>query len=469
MTRTLYKKNFTFQRRSESPLLSMAALLGSVVLHAVAFCSIRLGAVDSVNTVEKEPVSVELIELPPIVESRKPVSGTVINSKILPPIANKPITSKGTIPDGEVIAKSQNKVAAKPVNARSPQPKPATKPTVAAKPAARSPNPKPLPKPVVAAKPAARSPQPKPATKPTVAAKPAARSPQPKPAPKPTVAAKPAARSPQPKPAPKPTVAAKPAARSPNPKPLPKPVVAAKPAARSPQPKPATKPTVAAKPATRSPQPKPAPKPTVAAKPAARSPQPKPAPKPTVAAKPAARSPQPKPTVTPKPVVVRAGSVRAMPYPPASLGDRKPVTPRPPLIASPKPQPSGSQNNGSLIATFDLGSIRSGERDIPDQLAKPLQNQRQFSPILDPLQFGLRSGSTLTFEVLIEIDEKGKLTIIRQVNPVEDSTQRQSGVQSTDYLGFAKELLKNWQFQAAHSGGQAVYSELWLRLTVKAL
>ncbi len=317
-------------------MLSMAALLGSVVLHAVAFCSIRLGAVNSVHTVEKEPISVELIELSPIVESRKPVSGAVINSKILPPIASKPITSKGTIPDGEVIAKSQNKVATKPVATRSPQPKPASKPTVAAKPAARSP-------------------------------------------------------------------------------------------------------------------------------------QPKPAPKTTVAAKPAARSPQPKPTVTPKPVVVRAGSVRAMPYPPASLGDRKPVTPRPPLTPSPKPQPSESPNNGSLVATFDLGSIRSGERDIPDQLAKPLQNQRQFSPVLDPLQIGLRSGSALTFEVLVEIDEEGKLTIIRQVNPVEDGTQRQSGVQSTDYLGFAKELLKNWQFQAAHSGGQAVYSELWLRLTVKAL
>ena len=412
MTRTLYKKNFTFQRRSESPLLSMAALLGSVVLHAVAFCSIRLGAVDSVNTVEKEPVSVELIELPPIVESRKPVSGVVINSKILPPIASKPITSKGTIPDGEVIAKSQNKVVAKP---------------------------------------AARSPQPKLAPKPTVAAKPVARSPQPKPAPKPTVAAKPTARSPQPKPAPKPTVAVKSVT------------------VRSPQPKPAPKPTVAAKPATRSPNTKPAPKPTVAVKPATRSPQPKPAPKPTVAAKPVARSPQPKATVTPKPVVVRAGSVRAMPYPPASLGDRKPVTPRPPLTPSPKPQPSGSQKNGSIVATFDLGSIRSGERDIPDQLAKPVQNQRQFSPILDPLQIGLISGSALTFEVLVEIDEKGKLTIIRQVNPVEDGTQGQSGAQSFDYLGFAKELLKNWQFQAAHSGGQAVYSELWLRLTVKAL
>ncbi|MDB9514020.1 hypothetical protein PN499_22740, partial [Kamptonema animale CS-326] len=199
MTRTLYKKNFTFQRRSESPMLSMAALLGSVVLHAVAFCSIRLGAVNSVHTVEKEPISVELIELSPIVESRKPVSGAVINSKILPPIASKPITSKGTIPDGEVIAKSQNKVATKPVATRSPQPKPASKPTVAAKPAARSPQPKPAPKTTVAVKPAVRSPQPKPAPKPTVAAKPVAtRSPQPKPAPKTTVAAKPAARSPQP-------------------------------------------------------------------------------------------------------------------------------------------------------------------------------------------------------------------------------------------------------------------------------
>ncbi len=391
-------------------MLSMAALLGSVVLHAVAFCSIRLGAVDSVHTVEKEPVSVELIELPPIVESRKPVSGVVINNKILPPIATKPITSKGTIPDAQVIAKSQNKVAAKP----------------------------------------------------------AARSPQPKPVPKPTLAVKPAARSPQPKPAPKLTVAAKPAARSPQPKPAPKPAVTPKPAARSPQPKPAPKPSVAVKPAVRSPQPKPAPKPSVAVKPAVRSPQPKPAPKPAVTPKPAVRSPQPKPTVTPKPVVVRAGSVRAMPYPPPSLGDRKPATPTPP-VPSPKPQPSGSQNNGGVIATFDLGSIRSGERDIPDQLAKPVQNQRQFSPVLDPLQIGLISGSALTFEVLVEIDEKGKLTIIRQVNPVEDGTQGPSGAKTFDYLSFAKELLKNWQFQAAHSGGQAVYSELWLRLTVKAL
>ncbi len=392
-------------------MLSMAALLGSVVLHAVAFCSIRLGAVDSVHTVEKEPVSVELIELPPIVESRKPVSGVVINSKILPPIATKPITSQGSIPDGEVIAKSQKKVAAKPA-ARSPQPKPAPKLTVAAKPAARSPQPKSAPKPTVAVKPAARSPQPKPAPKPTVAVKPVARSPQPKPAPKPTVAVKPVARSPQPKSAPKPTVAVKPVV--------------------------------------------------------ARSPQPKPAPKPTVTPKPAARSPQPKPTVTPKPVVVRAGSVRAMPYPPPSLGDRKPATPTPP-VPSPKPQPSGSQNNGGVIATFDLGSIRSGERDIPDQLAKPVQNQREFSPVLDPLQIGLISGSALTLEVLVEIDEKGKLTIIKQVNPVEDGTQGQSGAKSFDYLSFAKEVLKNWQFQAAHSGGQAVYSELWLRLTVKAL
>ena len=395
--------------------MSMAALFGSVVLHAVAFCSIRLGAVDSMNTVQKEPVSVELIEISPIVEARKPVSGAVINTKISPPITSKPITSKGTIPDAQVIANAQKKVATKPVVKRSPS--------------------KPVPKTTVAVKPVtARSPQPKPAPKRTVAVKPVVKRSPSKPVPKTTVATKPVVKRSPSKPVPKTTVAVKPVVvRSPS-KPVPKTTVAVKPVVK------------------RSPS-KPVPKTTVAVKPVVkRSPS----------------KPVPKPTVTPKPVVVRSRPVRAIPYPPGTLGDRKPVMPTPPT-PSPKPQPPGSHNNGSVLATFDLGSIRSGDRDIPDRLAKPVQNQRQFSAVLNPLEIGLSSGSALTLEVLVEIDEKGKLTIVREVNAVEDGTKGSSEPKNTDYLGFAKELLKNWQFQAAHSGGQAVYSELWLRLTVKAL
>ncbi|MDF0554700.1 hypothetical protein [Kamptonema sp. UHCC 0994] len=428
MTRTLYKKNYTFQRHSESPILSMAALFGSVVLHAVAFCSIRLGAVDSMNTVQKEPVSVELIEIDPIVESRKPVSPVVINSKISPSI-----TSKGTIPDAQVIANAQKKVAVKPVAVRSPS-KPVPKPTVAVKPVAvRSPS-KPLPKPTVAVKPVA------------------VRSPS-KPLPKPTVTPKPVVKRSPSKPVPKPTV-------------TPKPVVVRSPSTPVPKTTVAVKPVVVRSPST------PVPKPTVTPKPVVKRSPSTPVPKPTVTPKPVVKrspsTPVPKPTVTPKPVVKRSRPVRAIPYPPGTLGDRKPVMPTPPT-PSPKPQPSGSQNNGSVLATFDLGSIRSGDRDIPDRLAKPVQNQRQFSPVLNPLEIGLSSGSALTLEVLVEIDEKGKLTIVREVNAVEDGTKGSSEPKNTDYLGFAKELLKNWEFQAAHSGGQAVYSELWLRLTVKAL
>ncbi|HLO48040.1 MAG TPA: hypothetical protein VK211_06415, partial [Kamptonema sp.] len=240
-------------------------------------------------------------------------------------------------------------------------------------------------------------------------------------------------------------------------------------AVRSPAIKPVPTPTVAAKPvAVRSPAIKPAPKPTVAAKPVAvRSPAIKPAPKPTIAVKPVAvRSPTPKPTAASGPTEKRSQPVRAMPYPTPTpkKGDREslPSTPQP-------PETPENQHSSGVLATFDLGSIRSGDKDIPEQLAVPEQNQRQFPSVLNPLQLGLNQSSAVILQVLVEIDDRGKLTAIKEVNVVEDSRSPQSTAKTTDYLGLAKQLLKDWEFHPAYSGGQPVYSELWLRLTVKAL
>lgn len=124
------------------------------------------------------------------------------------------------------------------------------------------------------------------------------------------------------------------------------------------------------------------------------------------------------------------------------------------------PQP---RESSGVVATLDLSSIRGGNRDIPDQLARPKQNRKQFLSAIDGLPIG---SSVVTLDVSLQIDDRGRLAAIGKVKAI--SSQGSSG-KNVDFDVLARQLFRDWEFQPARSGGKPVYSELSLRVTIKPL
>ncbi|WP_341733864.1 hypothetical protein, partial [Microcoleus sp. EPA2] len=168
----------------------------------------------------------------------------------------------------------------------------------------------------------------------------------------------------------------------------------------------------------------------------------------------------------PRPIASPAPIRQPLPYPrpiasPAPIRQPLPY-PRPPLPnprRSPVRVPQPPESSGA-IATLDLNSIRGGNRDIPDQLARPRQNQKQ----IDVLQIG---SSVVSLDVFLQIDDRGRLAAIGNVKG--SSNQGSSSGKSINFEAIARQLFRDWEFQPARSGGKPVYSELWVRVTIKPL
>ncbi|MEK0188968.1 hypothetical protein, partial [Microcoleus anatoxicus] len=163
-------------------------------------------------------------------------------------------------------------------------------------------------------------------------------------------------------------------------------------------------------------------------------------------------SPNPirQPLPYPRPIASEAPIRQPLPYPRSPLPNPR----RSPVRVPQPPESSGA------IATLDLNSIRGGNRDIPDQLARPRQNQKQ----IDVLQIG---SSVVSLDVFLQIDDRGRLAAIGNVKA--NSNQGSSSGKSINFEALARQLFRDWEFQPARSGGKPVYSELWLRVTIKPL
>ncbi|XZO02888.1 MAG: hypothetical protein ACM65L_03685 [Microcoleus sp.] len=170
--------------------------------------------------------------------------------------------------------------------------------------------------------------------------------------------------------------------------------------------------------------------------------------------------PYPRPIASPKPIR------EPLPYP-RPIASPKPIREPLPYPRSPLPNPRRSPawvaqppESSGAIATLDLNSIRGGNRDIPDQLARPRQNQKQ----IDVLQIG---SSVVSLDVFLQIDDRGRLAAIGNVKA--SSNQGSSSGKSINFEAIARQLFRDWEFQPARSSGKPVYSELWVRVTIKPL
>ncbi len=164
----------------------------------------------------------------------------------------------------------------------------------------------------------------------------------------------------------------------------------------------------------------------------------------------ASPSPIQQPLPYPRPIASPAPIRQPLPYPRSPLPNPR----RSPVKVPQPPESSGA------IATLDLNSIRGGNRDIPDQLARPRQNQKQ----IDVLQIG---SSVVSLDVFLQIDDRGRLAAIGNVKA--SSNQGSSSGKSINFEALARQLFRDWEFQPARSGGKPVYSELWVRVTIKPL
>ena len=197
--------------------------------------------------------------------------------------------------------------------------------------------------------------------------------------------------------------------------------------------------------AIRQPVPIPFPRPIASPAPI-RQPVPIPFPRPI-----ASPAPIRQPIPFPRPIASPAPIRQPIPFP-------RPTSPLPhPRIPVRTPQP---RESSGVVATLDLSSIRGGNRDIPDQLARPKQNQKQ----IDVLQIG---SSVVTLDVFLQIDDQGRLAAIGNVKA--SSSQGSSGGKNINFEAIARQLFQDWEFQPARSGGKPVYSELSLRVTIKPL
>ncbi|MEZ2279500.1 MAG: hypothetical protein ACBR12_21590 [Microcoleus sp.] len=180
----------------------------------------------------------------------------------------------------------------------------------------------------------------------------------------------------------------------------------------------------------------------------------------------ASPAPIQQPLPYPRPIASPAPIQQPLPYP-RPIASPAPIRQPLPYPRSPLPNPRRSPvrvpqppESSGAIATLDLNSIRGGNRDIPDQLARPRQNQKQ----IDVLQIG---SSVVSLDVFLQIDDQGRLAAIGNVKA--SSNQGSSSGKSLNFEAIARQLFRDWEFQPARSGSKPVYSELWVRVTIKPL
>ncbi|HEY9692163.1 MAG TPA: hypothetical protein V6D15_08165 [Oculatellaceae cyanobacterium] len=119
---------------------------------------------------------------------------------------------------------------------------------------------------------------------------------------------------------------------------------------------------------------------------------------------------------------------------------------------------SQPQQSGGLVAT--LSNIRAANRgkDIPEKLAKPYQQEKQFDYI--PLPSSKETtNQAVVLQVVVLIDDTGK--------PEVQSTQVLQGSQTIDSQQLAQDLIKDWKFEPAYQGNKPVYSLLQVVLTLQ--
>jgi hypothetical protein len=123
-----------------------------------------------------------------------------------------------------------------------------------------------------------------------------------------------------------------------------------------------------------------------------------------------------------------------------------------------KVQGAESQQGGSLVATLSDIHLANGGTDVPDQLAKPRQQEKRFSGVGYPAKAGLSPNQVVVLQVLLLIDHTGQ--------PQVQTAQMIQGSNGVNAEQLAREIIQNWKFQPATQAGQAVDSLLKVVLTV---
>ena len=126
--------------------------------------------------------------------------------------------------------------------------------------------------------------------------------------------------------------------------------------------------------------------------------------------------------------------------------------------ASSAAESSQPQQSGGIVAT--LSNIRDANRgkDIPEKLAKPYQQEKQFDYI--PLPSSKETTKqVVVLQVVVLIDDTGK--------PEVQSTQVLQGSKTIDSQQLAQDVIKDWKFEPAYQGNQPVSSLLQVVLTLQ--
>jgi outer membrane biosynthesis protein TonB len=126
--------------------------------------------------------------------------------------------------------------------------------------------------------------------------------------------------------------------------------------------------------------------------------------------------------------------------------------------ASSAAESSQPQQSGGIVAT--LSNIRDANRgkDIPEKLAKPYQQEKQFDYI--PLPSSKETTKqVVVLQVVVLIDDTGK--------PEVQSTQVLQGSKTIDSQQLAQDIIKDWKFEPAYQGNQPVSSVLQVVLTLE--
>ncbi|MDX2215973.1 MAG: hypothetical protein SFY66_22095 [Oculatellaceae cyanobacterium bins.114] len=128
------------------------------------------------------------------------------------------------------------------------------------------------------------------------------------------------------------------------------------------------------------------------------------------------------------------------------------------------PGVSISQNPApaSFVANITTSPLPIGQaRDIPDQIAEPMTQSQEF--ISDPAQ----SECIITPEVTRYFGETVSIeVVIDNQGQVEQTFPQELSGESQEYTAFAECLVKRWDFKPAISGGEAVYSNLIVSITI---
>ena len=119
---------------------------------------------------------------------------------------------------------------------------------------------------------------------------------------------------------------------------------------------------------------------------------------------------------------------------------------------------------GGLVATI-IGNpqITNTEKDIPDQYARPKQNEIRLDSTDYLTNENIKINQTLRLKVIVLIDELGKAEIIP------NQTQVLVGdINSTVAEKLLQEVLLNWEFEPTYMAGGAVFQSYYLTVEINS-